>query len=119
LMNEGGQDARRTETLLTGARVLRRRRGERRTTRMLAFVGIIALAALCVQRWTVRQAPVLAEAPKGPSSTSASAQVRYLSDDELLALFPDTPVGLATVQGGKKRLIFPRPGDEARFITRL
>jgi hypothetical protein len=49
---------------------------------------------------------------------SPSPEVRFLSDDELLDLFPGTPVGLATV-GGKKWLIFPRSGDEARFVSRL
>jgi hypothetical protein len=49
----------------------------------------------------------------------ASTQPHSLTDDELLALFPDTPVGLATLPDGKKLLIFPRPGDEKRFVTRL
>lgn len=42
-----------------------------------------------------------------------------LTDTELLALFPDTPVVLATLNNGQKKLIFPRPGDEARFVSRL
>jgi len=37
----------------------------------------------------------------------------------LLALFPDTPVALATLSDGSKRLIFPRPGDDQKFVTRL
>ena len=37
--------------------------------------------------------------------------------DELLALFPDTPVGLITTADGRKRLIFPHPGDEQRLIA--
>jgi hypothetical protein len=37
----------------------------------------------------------------------------------LLALFPDTPVGLITLENGKKRLIFPRPGDQERFVKHL
>jgi hypothetical protein len=44
--------------------------------------------------------------------------VNYLSDDQLLALFPNIPVGVATV-GGKKVLIFPRPGDNERFVGRF
>jgi len=35
-----------------------------------------------------------------------------------LALFPGAPVGLAKVNG-KQRLIFPRQGDEARFVVPL
>jgi hypothetical protein len=50
---------------------------------------------------------------------SAVTQVRALSDDELLSLFPNTPVALASLPDGKKRLFFPRPGDEQKFITRL
>jgi len=33
-------------------------------------------------------------------------------------MFPKTPVGLVTLENGKKRLIFPRPGDEQRFVAR-
>lgn len=45
--------------------------------------------------------------------------VESLTDAQLLALFPDVPVGLATLDNGRKRLIFPRLGDEERFIRRL
>jgi hypothetical protein len=54
-----------------------------------------------------------------PTKPVASIQPRSLTDDELLALFPNTPVGLATLPDGKKLLIFPRPGDEKRFVIRL
>lgn len=50
---------------------------------------------------------------------SPPVRSQSLTDDELLALFPNTPVGLATLPDGRKRLIFPRPGDEKRFITRF
>ncbi len=46
-------------------------------------------------------------------------QKAALTDQELLALFPDTPIALATLENGKKRLIFPRAADEKRLITRL
>jgi len=42
-----------------------------------------------------------------------------MTDDELLALFPDTPVGLIQTADSRKRLIFPQPGDEEKFITKL
>jgi hypothetical protein len=35
-----------------------------------------------------------------------------------VALFPNTPVALAEI-GGREKLIFPRPGDEARYIARI
>ena len=41
------------------------------------------------------------------------------TNDQLLALFPDTPVGLAKLPNGKKLLIFPRAGDEQKFVTHL
>ena len=44
---------------------------------------------------------------------------RVLTDNELLSLFPNTPVGLVTLLNGKKLLIFPRPEDERRFYTRI
>jgi hypothetical protein len=119
LMNDGGRDARRAETLLAGGRVLRHRRHVRQATRGLAVLGVAALAALCVQQWTTRKSSVVTVATKVSPSTAATAQIHRLSDEELLALFPDTPVGLATLSDGRKKLIFPRPGDEARFIRHL
>jgi hypothetical protein len=53
------------------------------------------------------------------SQVVSTQQPQSLTDDELLALFPNTPVGLATLADGKKRLIFPRSGDEQKFVTRL
>jgi hypothetical protein len=59
-------------------------------------------------------------AQSGPAEPgSPPVRVQYLTDDELLALFPDTPVGLIKTADGRKRLIFPRPGDEEKFITHL
>jgi hypothetical protein len=40
-----------------------------------------------------------------------------VTDAELLGMFPETPVGLATLKNGTKRLIFPRPGDQERFMA--
>jgi hypothetical protein len=47
------------------------------------------------------------------------AQVQYLTDDQLLAYFPNTPIGLIKTANGRKSLIFPHPGDEEKFIIRL
>jgi hypothetical protein len=119
LMNDGGEDARREETLLAGGRVLRHRRHVRHAKQALAVLGIAALAALCVQQWTAHKPSVVTVATNVSPSTAATAQIHRLTDDELLALFPDVPVGLATLSDGRKKLIFPRPGDEARFIRHL
>jgi len=119
LLNDGGNESRQAETLLAGGRALRRRRHARQAMQTLAVLGIAALAAICVLQWMPRKTHIVVEAPKPPASTTASTEVHRLTDDELLALFPDVPVGLATLSDGRKRLIFPRPGDEARFISRL
>ena len=112
LLDEEGE-ARREVTLMAGAQILRRRRWRRVTVQSLALVAILGIAALLLPRPTPPRPVVLTSvaAPQG--------QVHSLTDAELLALFPNTPVGLATLANGKKRLIFPRPGDESRFLTRL
>jgi len=111
---DGEQEARREATLKAGGRILRHRRWKRMAARGSALASIVAIAAVFVHQQTARthQTPIAAAAP------SPSGPVRSLTDDELLALFPNTPVGLATIDG-KKRLIFPRAGDEERFVTRL
>ena len=104
--------ARREVTLLAGGRILRRRRRWRLAFRGLTVVALLALAAL--------SSPYLRRSPARPvASQPPSAPVTSLTDAELLALFPDTPVGLITLENGKKRLIFPRPGDQERFVKHL
>jgi hypothetical protein len=112
LLDEEG-DARREATLLASARILRRRRWRRVMVQSLAVVAILGIAALMLPRPTPPRPVVLTSIAAPPG------QVRSLTDAELLDLFPNTPVGLAKLTNGKKRLIFPRPGDEARFLTRL
>jgi hypothetical protein len=120
LLNEllGGEPgARREATLLAGARLLRRRRHWRAATRVAAF-GLILLAAGLW--WHTVPAP----RPSTPTPwvvvpPPAPAGPKELTDAELLALFPDTPVGLATLSDGRKRLIFPRPGDEEKYVVHL
>jgi hypothetical protein len=119
LMNDGDEETRRAETLLAGGRVLRRRRRVRHAARSLVVLCVAAFAMLGIQRWTNREAAVVSKRPNASPSVEGIAQIHRLSDEELLALFPNTPVGLATLSDGRKRLIFPRPGDEARFITHL
>jgi hypothetical protein len=106
--------ARQDATLLAGGHLLRRRRNLRLAMRSFAVVAILAAAAFATLRTrnpsvivTVTSNPVLPNQPKS------------LTDEELLALFPNTPVALASLENGKKRLIFPKAGDEQRFVTRL
>ena len=117
-----GNDAlvHRDAVLHAGHRVLRRRRHMRYLTRTLMATACVGLAVLAVSRITAPRPPAPAAGPTLAATQPAPAvpRVQELTDDELLALFPGTPVGLVKVNG-KQRLIFPRPGDEARFIVRL
>jgi hypothetical protein len=109
--------ARRDATLREGGRILRRRRWQRGATRGLVLAGILGILAF---RWhtvlSPQPAPVAVARTLVPAPASSP---RSLTDQELLALFPETPVGLVTLDNGRKCLIFPRPGDEARFVHRL
>jgi hypothetical protein len=107
------RDARRDAILSAGDRILLQRRRRRLAGQSLAAVTFLALTAFSIQRLATRRPPLLTAGP--PPAPAA----RSLTDAELLALFPDTPVGLVTLENGKKRLVFPRPGDEERFLKRL
>jgi hypothetical protein len=117
-----GNDAagQRSAILHAGGRVLRRRRQLRYLTRAVAGAALVALVLLAIRPITTPRAPALAAKPQPATQQSvrATARLQEITDDELLALFPGTPVGLAKVNG-KQRLIFPRPNDEARFVVRL
>ena len=105
--------ARREAALFAGGRVLRRKRWGRRACQTFAVLTVLGVAAIAFQKLNGPVPPSISSIP-APAKPAGS-----LSDEELLALFPNTPVGLATMADGKKRLVFPRPGDEARFVTRL
>lgn len=108
----------RSETILSsGATILRRRRHWRAAWRASALVVLVGLTVLVAEQNSRRRTPAQMAMPA--TKPSASLQAKFLTDDELLGLFPNTPVGLATLPNGKKLLIFPRPGDEARFVTHL
>jgi len=111
---------RRDATLLAGAQMLRRKRVRRVALRSFATVAFLGLVAVSIQRAltpppNIPRIVTVASVPPAPTQ----AQPKALTDEELLALFPNTPVALATLDNGKKRLIFPRPGDEQRFLTKM
>ena len=112
-----GDESRRDATLRAGATVLRRRRHWRAARQTLAVLVLGTAAALLILQQRPHPRPLQASA--APAKPSASPLAQSLTDDQLLALFPNTPVGLATLPNGRKLLIFPRPGDAAKFITRL
>ena len=110
------ENSTRESTLLAGAQILRRRRHWRAARQVSAVLALVAVTAGLVLRKETRPSSQLAVvAPKAPPVS----QVHEMTDDELLALFPNTPVALASLPDGKKRLLFPRPGDEQKFIKRL
>jgi ATP-dependent helicase YprA (DUF1998 family) len=106
-------ESRQSSHLLAGVRVLRRRRFWRTARRGGALALVLAAAVVWLEQGGLRHAAQTAPAPV--ASPSVETHQQSLSDDQLLALFPDTPVALATLADGRKRLIFPRPEDEARF----
>jgi hypothetical protein len=108
-----GSENRREGTLLAGAKTLRRRRFWRAARP--AFALTIAALAISTTIWLPEQK----NRPTTLVQISAPPQVKSLTDEELLALFPNTPVGLITLHNGKKVLCFPRPGDQAKFVTRF
>lgn len=120
-LQEGDAEALRAATLQAGRRILRRRRHWRIARKTLGVSIVVLILAVALPRF-VHVTPTR----PGPAQIAASiapepqrSKIRSLTDDELLALFPDTPVGLAKLKDGKKRLIFPRPEDDVRFIKRL
>src|SRR2546423_1074470 len=111
-----GDDIGRSETLAAGAKILRRRRQWRAISPVLSILMVAAAGLwLIVPKHEQIDRLQVSEIKAAPTGQQAKA----LTDEELLALFPNTPVGLAKLPNGKKILIFPRPGDEQHFITRL
>ena len=110
--------SRREATLRAGAQILRRRRHWRAARQTLA---VVAAAAVGVAAVFIGQNDHLQKTASVPvaENTPASVQADVLTDEQLLALFPHTPVGLARLSNGKKMLIFPRPADEARYVVHL
>ncbi|HEV2320621.1 MAG TPA: hypothetical protein VGV18_12770 [Verrucomicrobiae bacterium] len=109
----------RRETILrAGAHILRRRRHWRAARHTMVVVALAVVAAIFIERdYGPKGTPTVPVAVA--TNRAAPAQGRSLTDEQLLAMFPNTPVGLATLPNGKKMLIFPRPADEARYFVRL
>ncbi len=116
VLNAPAGQARREATLQAAEKIMRRRRAVRFAARSLAALAVAVLAALAVHQKSA--APQEARAP-APGTAARQEHQQILTDDQLLALFPNVPVGLIKTPDGKKRLIFPRPGDEAKYIVHL
>src|SRR3954452_4539831 len=97
-----GEDSGREATLLVGAQILRRRRHWRVARQASAALALVAVVAALALRKGTPTPPRLAALAVTAAPVS---QVREMSDEELLSMFPtNTPVALATVSDGKKRL---------------
>jgi ferric-dicitrate binding protein FerR (iron transport regulator) len=112
LMEDDQAGLRREATLLAGVSVMRRRRWRRQGIEALAVVALMSVMAFWARQWLVPPKPSTAA-----NSSVSAPKTPYLTDDQLLALFPNTPVGLATVEG-RKVLIFPRRSDQAKYVGR-
>jgi hypothetical protein len=110
------ENSNREATLLAGASILRRRRHWRNARQAgLVLALVVAAAALALKKESPMPTQVVSVAP----AAAPVSQVHEMTDDELLSLFPNTPVALASLPDGTKRLLFPRPGDDQKFIKRL
>ena len=110
---------RREAILFAGARVLRARRWRRRAVQIFATLTVLGIIGVSLQRMLTPQPAAVTIAATPPASEKKQPAAESLTDAELLALFPDTPVVLATLGNGQKKLIFPRPGDTERFVSPL
>ena len=98
----------RQASLREGLGLLRRQR--RRRLALRAAVPAMAVCMLGLGLWVNSrhtQAHLAMIRPPQParSSGESAGRVRYLSDDELLALFPNRPVALVG-RPGRQRLVF-------------
>lgn len=112
---DGDRTARRDATLLAGAHVLHQRRQRRMVLRVVALAVVLLAAGIWVDSLNSHKPANRVQARASVVTPGPQA----LTDDQLLALFPNTPVGLATLAHGKKQLIFPRPADERKYVIHL
>jgi hypothetical protein len=120
---DGDTHSHRDRALLAGRRALRTKRRWRIARRYVAASALLFALSVLLPVWKPstqtdpkKQSAAVSTLPA--SNKPATPTIHYLSDSELLNLFPGTPVALATIDG-KKRLIFPRLGDEARFVAEI
>lgn len=118
LIDELIADSSRAEsTLQAASKILRRRRQWRSARRAIAIVAFLAALACLIQPRDQKQISARILPPQ--TAVAAPFQAKSLTDSELLSLFPNTPVGLATLPNGKKLFLFAHPADQAKYATRL
>jgi hypothetical protein len=110
-------ESRRDATLLAAAGIFRRRRHWRAARQTLLLPVLTAALALVVEQ--KHRSVTLARVAPTAAQRAAATPIKELTDEQLLSLFPNTPVGLATLPNGKKLLLFLRPADAAKYTIRL
>lgn len=114
-LQDDAAEALRESTLMAGVRILRRKRMRRAVVQWAGVSAVVALGGfLAESTLEQRETPMTARVVVAATTTAVAAgttgvvsatKVHYLSDDELLAMFPGTAVGLIKA-GDKERLIF-------------
>ncbi len=113
----GTAPSRREATLRAGSAVLRRRRHIRLALRSSAIISVLLVLAGVYYRSLMHPARIANQIAAAKSSEHP--QIGTLNNDQLLAVFADAPVGIVKLKDGRQRLVFFRPEDEARYVTRF
>ncbi|HEY4417571.1 MAG TPA: hypothetical protein VGO57_17910 [Verrucomicrobiae bacterium] len=112
------EENRQQATLFAAGQILRRRRHWRAVKQAGLTLLVVLMGTVIFWRMEKNQKSATFQASLTPAIKPDTA-IHYLTDNELLSLFSNTPVGLITLPNGKKLLIFPHSGDEQRFVTRI
>ena len=90
----------------------------RRWSRRAAGLASLALAAACLAHWRAVSWPGTGArlAESAPARRASAEKSIYLTDGELLAMFPTGSCFLAEVDG-KKKLVFFDPNVERQYVS--
>ena len=118
----------RAAILAAGGAILRRKRRNRIASQVCGFATLVIVAVLLALRVVPSHPSISGQTASPQTNRLASAheaivvannpKVSVVNDAQLLALFPNTPVGL-TLVNGRKYLIFPRPEDEQKYVMNI
>jgi hypothetical protein len=123
-------DRLREATLVQGLLLVRRRHRLRRVAQMSGCIGIVVALALAIPAlFRSQPAPDHATQPTGfdagataqtavepPVESDEESGVRFLTDDQLLALFPGRPVALIGPAGDQRLVFLDEPTHPKRDL---
>jgi hypothetical protein len=123
LLSDDPLDQLRAATLEQGLQVVRRRRRLRRVARTSAWIGMLAALAVAIPALfrsqpaydhatqpTVPETVAIAQIELAPPAESQDEMgVHYLTDEQLLALFPGRPVALIGPPGDQRLVFLDEP----------